>query len=113
MNLKQAKQRIEELERRVKELEARPPQQNHYHYYPHPLIGGWPWWTGQPTWAAGNIGAVSGSTFVISGDSKPLMSDGLQWSGGNVGTQATTKATEGEIFWTNGLGNTGSYKVEQ
>ena len=32
MNMKEALQRIEELERKVRELEARPPQHLHYHY---------------------------------------------------------------------------------
>ena len=32
MNLKEAKQRIEELERRIKELEARQVMMIHYHY---------------------------------------------------------------------------------
>ncbi len=32
MNLKEALTRIEELERKVRELEARPAQQVHYHY---------------------------------------------------------------------------------
>lgn len=36
MNLKQALQRIEELERKVKELEARPAQQTHIHYHNQP-----------------------------------------------------------------------------
>jgi hypothetical protein len=56
MNLKQALKRIEELERKVSELEARPPQQIHNHYhYPQQQLG-YPqgaWWTGQPTWTAG------------------------------------------------------------
>ena len=38
MNLKQALQRIEELERKVKELEARPRQQIHYHYTQPPYV---------------------------------------------------------------------------
>ena len=33
MNQKEALKRIEELERRVLELEARPLTQNHYHYH--------------------------------------------------------------------------------
>lgn len=33
MNLKQAMQRIEELERKVKELEARHPVHTHHHYH--------------------------------------------------------------------------------
>lgn len=33
MNLKQALQKIEELERRVKELEARPMGETHHHYH--------------------------------------------------------------------------------
>jgi hypothetical protein len=33
MTLKDALKRIEELERKVRELEARPAQQMHYHYY--------------------------------------------------------------------------------
>lgn len=36
MNLKQALERIEALERRVKELESRPEQHIHYHQYPAP-----------------------------------------------------------------------------
>ena len=32
MNLKEAIKRIEELERKVRELEARPPQEYHFHY---------------------------------------------------------------------------------
>jgi hypothetical protein len=66
MNLKQAMKRIEELERKVRELEARPPQQVHHHYHqPQPLIGqpyqqhphwtpGWPLLPG-PT-CVGNVG---------------------------------------------------------
>jgi hypothetical protein len=68
MNLKQALKRIEELERKVRELEARPPQQVHHHYHQHqpqPLIGqpvpqqpmwtpGWPLNPG-PT-CVGNVG---------------------------------------------------------
>ena len=37
MNLKQALQRIVELERKVKELEARPPEQ-HIHYHSAPVV---------------------------------------------------------------------------
>lgn len=36
MTLKEAVKRIEELERKVKELEARPMQQVHYHYISPP-----------------------------------------------------------------------------
>lgn len=54
MNLKQALERIEALERRVKELEARPPvQQNyHYHYETGPAFPHYPIWSPntQPTW---------------------------------------------------------------
>lgn len=37
MDLKQAMERIEQLERRVKELEAHPAQHIHYHTHPSPL----------------------------------------------------------------------------
>ena len=60
MNMKEALKRIEELERRVKELEAQPKQEIHYHnypalphyvppsypWYPQPVL---PWWNTQPT----------------------------------------------------------------
>jgi hypothetical protein len=57
MNLKQALQRIEQLERRVKELEAKPMGETHHHYHYHqpqyqpynPLYPYQPW--------CGNIGA--------------------------------------------------------
>ena len=38
MNLKQALNRIEELERRLRELEARPQQVHHYYYYSIPTL---------------------------------------------------------------------------
>jgi hypothetical protein len=45
MNLKEAMERIEALERRVRELEARPSIANHYHYYqPQPLPAQGPIW---------------------------------------------------------------------
>jgi hypothetical protein len=63
MNLKQALARIEELERKVKELEARPAQQIHYHTHQPPTYQ--PFMpTVYPTWPnrngdiyCGNIGA--------------------------------------------------------
>ena len=39
MNLKQAIKRIEELERRVRELESRPNIVTHYHYAQQPIYG--------------------------------------------------------------------------
>ena len=38
MNLKEAMKRIEELERRVRELEARPKQEIHYHTHQAPYV---------------------------------------------------------------------------
>ena len=46
MNLKKALERIEALERKVKELEARPTTQIHYHTHQAPFIQ--PYY-GQPT----------------------------------------------------------------
>jgi hypothetical protein len=43
MTLKDALKRIEELERKVKELEGRPAHQFHYHHQPLPQ--GWPYYT--------------------------------------------------------------------
>lgn len=91
MNLKQAMKRIEELERKVRELEARPIQQNHYHYHQPQQQLGWPqgpWWTGQPTWGPVNVPSV--------------------WASGNVGAQQTvTTAGSGEAMWImGGNGNT-------
>jgi hypothetical protein len=70
MNLKQAMQRIEELERKVKELEARPEQHIHYHTHPvspvyptpitYPVQPFMPWgtpWCGAI--GAGGIGTVT------------------------------------------------------
>ena len=60
MTLEQAKKRIEELERKVKELEARPATQHwHYHYPPQPYYPSYPnyqpWPTVPlgPTWICG------------------------------------------------------------
>ena len=50
MTLKEAKQRIEELERKVRELESRPAIHNHYHYPPQQP--GY-WWTQPITYGAG------------------------------------------------------------
>lgn len=72
MNLKEALQRIEALERRVKELEARPEQHIHYHTHPAPYPANplftqpyvapfqpfIPHWN-QPICGAGNIGGGS------------------------------------------------------
>lgn len=64
MKLKDALKRIEELERKVKELEARPAQHLHYYYhqqpsyYPtYPYYQPWPTIPQGPTWT---IGAISG-----------------------------------------------------
>lgn len=48
MNLKQALERIEALERRVRELEARPEQ--HVHYHTHPVAPSYaqPYYAPQP-----------------------------------------------------------------
>jgi hypothetical protein len=60
MNLQQALKRIEELERRVRELETRPTE-HHHHHYPQPL---WPYYQQptipQPTWTVPQVwcGAV-------------------------------------------------------
>lgn len=48
MNLEQALQRIEELERRVRELESRPVQHIHHHYAPQPIAV--PVYEPQPYW---------------------------------------------------------------
>ncbi len=49
MNLKEAMKRIEELERKVKELESRPAQQIHYHTHQAPYVAPsqplQPYWT--------------------------------------------------------------------
>ena len=55
MNLKQALKRIEALEARVRELEARPPYQIHYHYEQpqpqyYPQIPTYPVCPWTPTW---------------------------------------------------------------
>lgn len=61
MTLKQALKRIEELEKRVRELEARPPVHHYYHYRPY-LTLPQPTIT-QPTqpWGPWEITCVSGS----------------------------------------------------
>lgn len=75
MKLKEALKRIEELERKVRELEARPPQVLEYHFhtqyvYPvpqYPLlpVSPQPWLPAGPTWIA-NVGtSVSGSSAIV------------------------------------------------
>ena len=78
MNLKQALERIEALERRVRELEARPEQHIHYHThpaqqpypaplpqypYPNPVL---PWtpmpWDPWDPWYSGPITIGGGSS---------------------------------------------------
>ena len=50
MNLQKALKRIEELERRVKELETRPAQQIHYHSVPAWPVQPDPYYIPQPQW---------------------------------------------------------------
>lgn len=65
---KATKQKIEELEGRIRALEARPPTQIHYHYgapqaypCPQPLLPIMqPWIAPQPIWAYRGIGAAMG-----------------------------------------------------
>jgi hypothetical protein len=65
MTLKDAMKRIEELERRLKELEAQPRQVFEYHYHqPAQPMPYYPWWWNQPqcgpqVWGAANVGAVA------------------------------------------------------
>ena len=68
--------RIDALERKVKELEARPATQWHYHYqYPQPYYiptyvpSPSPWWTSPITWGAGSAaGAGQATTTQVTWD---------------------------------------------
>jgi len=63
MNLKQAMERIEELERKVKQLEQRPMQQIHYHthtpapVYTQPFMPYYQPWPQYPGVYCGAVGA--------------------------------------------------------
>lgn len=78
MNLKKALERIEALERKVKELEARPMQKYHTHYHneppvyqpllPQPILPTYPFVPWQPTYGPQWWGAAAGGygeTFQI------------------------------------------------
>lgn len=68
MNLKQAMKRIEELERRVKELEAQPKQVFEYHYH-QPAYQPQPWYPPQPVypWSPYTTWGAGSGTFVTAG----------------------------------------------
>lgn len=55
MTLKEAQQRIEDLERKVKELEARP-QEVHHHYHPPTVQPQYPFPGTLPVWTSTTIG---------------------------------------------------------
>ena len=68
MNLEEAIKRIEELERKVKELEASSLGAQHYHYHypsavPRPApLPTWPYFPNGPVWACGaGVNAAAGA----------------------------------------------------
>ncbi len=72
MKLADAMKRIEELERRVRELEAKPAQESHFHYhYAQPVqlpqYQPQPWWS-QPVWC-GDASGTWGATAIGGGSS--------------------------------------------